>query len=123
MGRHYHGGHGGGRSRGHHGGGYHNPYMTGSAFGDSLLNNVLTGTIMLGITRLFDGFDRCVDRSIANMQQPQQVVYTAPPPQMMQPMQQMAPPMAYQMDIYGNIYDANGNIVGNANRQATLTTM
>ena len=119
MSRHYHGGHGG-RSRGYHGGGYHNQYMTGSAFGDSLLNNVLTGTIMMGITKLFDGFDRCVDRSIANMQAPpQQVVYTAPPP-MAPPVQQ--PPMMYQMDIYGNIYDANGNIVGNANRPTTLTT-
>ena len=82
---------------------------------------------MMGITKLFDGFDRCVDRSIANMQQPQQVVYTAPPPQMVQPMQPIPPmqqaPMAYQMDIYGNIYDANGNMVGNANRPAALTTM
>ena len=109
------------RSR-HHGGGYHNPYVTGSSFGDTLLNNVLTGTIMMGITKMFDGFDRMVDRSIANMQPvPQQTVYM-PPPQMpvMPTMQQ--PQVAFTMDIYGNIYDANGNIVGNANRQTTLTT-
>ena len=122
MGRNYHGRHG--RGHRHHGGGGYRP--AGPNIGEMLINNIIASGVMMGMTRLFDCFDKCVDRSISTMQ-PQQVVYTTPPPQMMQPMQpippmQQAPMVAYQMDIYGNIYDANGNLVGNANRQQALTT-
>lgn len=123
MGRHYR--HNGG-NRYHGNGGYHHR-NSGNAFLQQFGMNVATGVaiqaIMGTFNRIADALEGAGNARIQQMQQnnammQQQAMYAPPPPPVFQP--QPTPQPSLRVDVYGNVYDDYGNIVGNINQQNRL---